>query len=476
MILLSAVVLFLSVTAGLYAEPMNPNTDWFRDAGWGVFVHYLWDVQCVGDRINTQDGTTDWDACVMEFDTERFADDIAETGAGYVIFTMHQRTRYLIAPNKRFDELTGYAPGQACSTRDLVADLYTSLHKRGIPLMLYWTGDGPRQDKKASDGLGGWHGKITDEYVRNWASVVAEYGNRYGDKVVGWWVDGCYGHIGYDQEKLGVLAKGLKAGNPKRIIAMNPGVALKAYSKHEDYMCGEMNSFGTVPESRFVDGEQWHILSYLGSRWGGAGLRYSKDWMADYLFRCHQVGGVVSIDVLLFRDGSIDLSQKELLKGASARLKAKLEKLAHPVPPGNLAYGKPATLLSLDGSKTLPVNGGGGSPREARYGVDGDPKTFAQASSEWPWTYQVDLQKPLDINKVVVTFGPDGFATDYEISLSIDAKNWRTAASKKDQKGQKISLDINGGKNRYIRISALKPNGPDQPGGQMQIAELEVYQ
>ena len=101
-----------------------------------MFVHYLWDLQNAPETINSLGKKTGWDACVREFNVERFADQMKECGAGYVIFTMHQRTRYLIAPNRTFDRLTGYRPGEACSTRDLVADLYTALHKRGIPLML----------------------------------------------------------------------------------------------------------------------------------------------------------------------------------------------------------------------------------------------------------------------------------------------------------------------------------------------------
>jgi hypothetical protein len=53
------------------------------------------------------------------------------------------------------------------STRDLVADLYRSLEKRGIKLMLYWTGDGPREDAQATQGLGGWTGQVSDQYVQN---------------------------------------------------------------------------------------------------------------------------------------------------------------------------------------------------------------------------------------------------------------------------------------------------------------------
>ena len=152
-------------------EERTGNTDWFKAAGWGVFVHYLYGVQCAGNRINAMDGTTDWDACVNEFDTEKFAEQIQSTGASYVIFTMMQRTRHLIAPNKTFDKITGYKPGEACATRDLVEDLYASLHKRGIKLMLYWTGDGPRDDEKAAKAMG-YTEKVSEHYVQQCANVV----------------------------------------------------------------------------------------------------------------------------------------------------------------------------------------------------------------------------------------------------------------------------------------------------------------
>ena len=65
--------------ASAQASPHNPNTDWFRDAGWGVFVHYLWDVQNVGGRENTQGKPpTTWDALVNEFDTEKFAEQVTK--------------------------------------------------------------------------------------------------------------------------------------------------------------------------------------------------------------------------------------------------------------------------------------------------------------------------------------------------------------------------------------------------------------
>ncbi len=185
------------------------NTDWFSKAGWGVFTHYLYTCQCSSSRIVRMDGEADWNKCVNEFDTEKFADQLKEVGAPYVIFTMLQRARFIIAPNATYDRLTGYKPGEACSKRDLVEDLYHSLHKRGIVLMLYWTGDGPLDDPQAARGLGYATG-VPLAYVKNWAEVAAEYGQRYKDKVAGYWVDGCYGWIGYNEEKWTILANGLR--------------------------------------------------------------------------------------------------------------------------------------------------------------------------------------------------------------------------------------------------------------------------
>jgi hypothetical protein len=259
---------------------------------------------------------------VKEFDTEKFAAQVQQTGAHYVFFTMMQRTRYLIAPNATYDKLTGYKPGEACSTRDLVEDLYKSLHKRGIVLMLYWTGDGPRQDPQAAKGLG-YGGGTPVAFVHNWADVAAEYGMRYKDKVAGYWADGCYTHSGYNEEKWSILAAGLRAGNPQRIIAMNsPSMRLaNSCTLNDDFTTGEVNTFGETSAHRWRDGVQWHVLSFLGRDWGSPGVRYGPDWMADYIRRANAGGGVITIDAMLYRDGSLNAEQLDCLTKVAAKLR-----------------------------------------------------------------------------------------------------------------------------------------------------------
>jgi hypothetical protein len=448
------------------------STDWFVDAGFGVFVHYLSGIQNNPDEIHSLGRETSWDECVREFDTERFADTMKEVGAGYVIFTVMQINRTMIAPNATFDRITGYAPGEACATRDLIADLADALGRRGIRLMLYYTGDGPRADEKAGPAMGWTGGDVTDEFVDNWSSVAREYSERYGDRVAGWWVDGCYPWIGYDDAKLRRFGDALRAGNPDSLVAFNRGVDPKvmSYVGGEDYTCGEQNSFFDMPAGRFLDGEQWHILSYLGPWWGGAGSKYAKRELGEYVFDVHQRGGAVSIDVLLYRDGSLDRSQVEMLKAVRHELATGKDR--PPVPPGNLAYRKQAKLLSLDGSHELVVNSGTQFPR---LGVDGRLDTYALAGGEWAWTFAVDLIDTQPVSRIKVTFAT-GFPTELELRVSPDGQTWTTVAHETGLDGSPFEATFDPVVARYVRVCSIKPDGPEQTGSQMSVAELEVYE
>jgi len=58
-------ILLLGV-APANAQSKNPNTDWFPQAGWGVFVHYLADLQNNPAELNSLGKGTSWDDCVAE--------------------------------------------------------------------------------------------------------------------------------------------------------------------------------------------------------------------------------------------------------------------------------------------------------------------------------------------------------------------------------------------------------------------------
>lgn len=463
---------FLLLCVSFAVQAQRRDTDWFVKAGYGVFVHYLNGIQNSADQLHSLGKQTSWDACVRDFDTERFAADVEASGAGYAIVTVMQISRFMIAPNATFDRITGYKPGEACATRDLIEDLYQSLSRRNIKLMLYWTGDGPRADEQAGPAYGCGN-PVSKEFVQKWADTFREYGERYGDKIAGIWCDGCYSFIGYDDEKLGILAAGLHAGSDTRIIALNPGVdpEVRAYTPHEDYTTGEQNVFHEIPVERYLNGEQWHILSFLSKTWwADPGVGYKKAQFAEYVRQVNERGGVVSVDVMLFRDGGLDRSQVEALRAVRTELREGPTR--PPVPPGNKACRKPAKLLSLDGTRNLPVNSNTHYPWQ---GVDGKADTIALAAAEWPWTYEVDLVDTASVQRVKITFG-SGYATEFEVRLSPDGKNWETVATKSGHDGAPCEFTFAPKTARFVRVCALKPDGENQPGSQMSVAELEVYE
>ena len=142
--------------------------------------------------------------------------------------------------------------------------------------------------------------------------------------------------------------------------------------------------------------------------------------------------------------------------------------------PGNLASQKPAKLLSLDGSHELTpcVNS-----RFASLGVDNNTLTLAQASGEWSWTFQVDLETISKVSRIVVIFDKKGYATEYKVLVSTDGKNWNGVAEvSNNHKAGIYAHTFSAMPARYNRVQGIKPDGPNQEGTHMIIAELEVYE
>jgi hypothetical protein len=200
--------------------------------------------------------------------------------------------------------------------------------------------------------------------------------------------------------------------------------------------------------------------------------------MIDYVSACNSLGGVVSIDVLLYRDGDLDRSQLEVLKAIRPGLAKKSNELdawrdGQAVPPRNKAWRKPAFLMNADGKYRLGPSVG--DVHAARCGVDGNPATSAVAGNEWAWAYDVNLLRTEKLSRVVIAFGP-GFATEFEVLATIDGTKWQKLASLRDQKGGRVEVRFDPVEVRIVRVRAIKPDGPSQPGTQMSIAELEAYE
>ncbi|MBL9138504.1 MAG: alpha-L-fucosidase [Verrucomicrobiales bacterium] len=290
----------------------NPNTDWFRDAGYGVFMHVL----------PADEGQF---AQLADFDVEYLAHQLAEAGAGYLFLTLGQNSGYFNAPNPAYDRVTGYRPGERCSSRDLPLALSRALEAKGIRLMLYLPCQVPNRDARAQKAFGLREGPadqpIDLAFAQRWAEVIREWSDRYGGKVSGWWFDGGYQHIRFAEPIAAVYAAAAKHGNPGSIVTFNPGVSLVRHTEAEDYTAGELNEpFKYLPESRWVKGSQWQALTFLGANWGGREPRFTtKEW-ADWTKAVLAKEGVVTFDVGPNWNraegpiGSISAAQLEVLK------------------------------------------------------------------------------------------------------------------------------------------------------------------
>jgi Thymidine phosphorylase len=147
---------------------------WFGKAKFGVFVHYLGQGE-------------EWNKRIDSFDVGRFAEQIAKTKAGYVIFTLGQNSGHYCSPNATYEKYAGYKRNQRCSKRDLPMEISDALAKRGIRLMLYLPSRSPQRDKQAMAGLGDVHERqpAPQEFTSKWSEVIREWSLRYGRKVSG---------------------------------------------------------------------------------------------------------------------------------------------------------------------------------------------------------------------------------------------------------------------------------------------------
>jgi len=323
------------------------RTKWFADCGWGVFCHWL------GAPASSQGGAeltaAQWNRWVDAFDVTGLANQLKHIGAPYFFITLGQNSGHFLSPNATYDKYVGIKPSK-CSRRDLVADLYDALHPRGIELLVYLPSGAPAADPVAVRQLGwkwGFPGSWPNDWTPprtgerlvdfqlKWEDIVREWSNRWGSKVRGWWVDGCYFademYRNKDAPNFHSFAAAMKAGNQDSLVAFSPGVCLPviSHTRDEDYTAGEI--MGALPQCPGAwverDGHKarYHMLSYLGDDWGkGSKPRFPDEMVAGYTKHVTGKSGVVTWDVPIRRSGLIPQAFADQLKAISAAMRRPL--------------------------------------------------------------------------------------------------------------------------------------------------------
>ncbi|NQU51398.1 MAG: alpha-L-fucosidase [Bacteroidetes bacterium] len=289
----------------------NTNTDWLLDAGYGIMVHYL------KPAIVPDGGSKEWNEAVNSFNVERFASQVNDAGAGFVMFTLGQNSGYYCSPNSTFDNKLGVNPGDLCSKRDLPKDLIAELKKYNIPLILYLPSNPPVRNELVSEKF---HYPLKDTATSQYnqpilEDMIREWSLRYGTDVKGWWFDGLYQWNNIRDTRMDMSLKhnisthtlAAKAGNKNSIVSYNYGFGkIRVNTPYCDYSSGEKRTIDELPSERWVtDGVQWFLFTYLGEKWGGHGLQFESQELVNKVEQIVKNKGVLCLEVVTSPEGEI---------------------------------------------------------------------------------------------------------------------------------------------------------------------------
>ena len=310
------------------ADKMRVQPDWFKDAGYGLMFQWT-------NRATPRSGDVkEWEQKVNDFDLDGFIKNVEDSGAAYVLWSITWGQQYISAPLKSLDELIAGRTTQ----RDLLGEMADALHKRGVKLIFYYHYGydcNHSIDKEWMEASGGYKADKT-EFYENFKKVVSEIGDRYGEKLNGWWFDGgqrfynC--HFDNSQGDQGPLSAPFKeltlasrSGNSQRVVAYNAWIKPKL-TEYQAYYGGEgSSSFPRLDEGVYPsggrEGLQAHGCFILEKEWGHIkkdtpipAPRYDLERLSAMIKRAQQGRYPLSINLEMYEDGSVSPESMELLK------------------------------------------------------------------------------------------------------------------------------------------------------------------
>lgn len=295
------------------------SAKWLGDAQYGLMFQWgQWGYPEHGER-------KPWPKMIDDFDVEKFADMVQSTGAGYVIWSTVWRSYYFPAPIQSIEQIM---PGHT-SKRDLIGDLADALHRRGIKLVLYYNGSALTDFRGADPNEVG-----TDaQFRKNWIAIVTEVGERYGNRVAGWFIDEGWYPSPFEEEN-----RALKAGYPGRFVSFNDWVRPRT-TDFEDVEFGEgLNGLNDSAGTLFPDGPpaggngiyveglhkglQAHGMFILdGPDWG---IWHPDTKIAKPMFTSEQIVNMakgakahhvaLSFNLLMYEDGTVSRASLDAVK------------------------------------------------------------------------------------------------------------------------------------------------------------------
>ncbi|CAA6677758.1 MULTISPECIES: alpha-L-fucosidase [unclassified Lentimonas] len=321
------------------AQSMRVEADWLQDAGYGLMFQWT-------NRATPPTGPIKpWEEKVNDFKLDAFIDMVDASGAAYVLWSVTWGEQYISAPIKSVDKLIA---GRT-TERDLLGEIADALHERDIKLIFYYHYSydcNHSIDAEWMEAVGGYKADKT-ELFDNWMAIVSEIGDRYGDKLHGWWFDGgqryfnCHfdntlGNIGIITAPFKELTLASRSGNPERVVAYNSWVKPRL-TDYQDYFAGEgmfdaadLEPGSGVLQSGPQKGLMAHRCFVFESRWGHIKRdtpipepKYSLERLTRLIKRAQANRAPLSINLEMYEDGSVSPESVALLQQLGDAIRSK---------------------------------------------------------------------------------------------------------------------------------------------------------
>lgn len=306
------------------AKAARANTDWFANAGYGMWFHFL-------DLTTPRSGPRKpYKEAVAALDVKKLARMVDDCGAKYLIFTTNHGNPTCPAPIRAWEKLH---PGWT-TERDLIGELADALGSYGIKLMLYQNCPGTGMLLQQNGGALDVPMFSEVEYARQLVSVFEEFGARYGNKVAGWWLDSWFQTMeSYPNLPNEAIFRAIKSGSRDTMVSVNHW-AFPTEVQWQDYWCGEITDLPAKPfGARYIThgagvGLQAHAAIRLDAPWfhitENAEMeppRYTAKELADYIRICQHDQAPVTLGVGIYQDGTIGPQSYAVLKQLKAMIR-----------------------------------------------------------------------------------------------------------------------------------------------------------
>ena len=280
------------------------NSEWLSKAGYGLMFHWT------SQSVNSDGSCKTYQDAVNDFDVNSFAKMVDETGAGYIIFTIGHAESFCPAPLKSWEK---YHPGMT-TQRDLIGEIADKLGEKGIKLMCYLPSHVVAKYRRVNDF----------DFMMIHTEILQEMGERYKEKIAGYWFDSWYQNFEeYPNVSFEEFFKATKAGNPKRLIALNSWL-YPTVTPWQEYWTGEVGDPIDPPVNGLMnDGPapdlRYHALLLMEPYWVQerpeiTNPRLNSLVLSKYISDCNAAGGAVTVNMAIYQNGKVGEKALQVMK------------------------------------------------------------------------------------------------------------------------------------------------------------------